>query len=60
MTIQLPVPDGLSTDNLHLVTLDEDGQLEAAEFQVLSLEDGDYIQFTARHFSPYGLSLIHI
>ena len=55
MTIQLPVPDGLSTDNLHLVTLDEDGQLEAAEFQVLSLEDGDYIQFTARHFSPYGL-----
>ena len=55
MTIQIPVPDGLSTDDLHLVTLDEDGQLEAAEFQVLSLEDGDYIQFTARHFSPYGM-----
>lgn len=55
MTIQFPVPDALSTDGLHLVTLDEDGQLEAAEFQILSLEDGDYIQFTARHFSPYGM-----
>ena len=55
MTIQFPAPDALSTDGLQLVTLDEAGQLEAAEFQILSLEDGDYIQFTARHFSPYGM-----
>lgn len=55
ITIQIPKPDGISDDGLHLVTLDSDGQLEAVEFQIVNMEDGDYLQFTAKHFSPYGL-----
>lgn len=54
VTILMPKPDTLNENGLHLVTLDSDGQLEAVEYQVLSLEDGDYIQFMAKHFSPYG------
>lgn len=44
-----------SSENLHVVTLDQDGQLEAVEHRIVSLEDGDYIQFTASHFSPFGI-----
>lgn len=54
ITVLMPKPAG-SADGLHLVTLDGDGQLEAVEFQIVNLEDGDYIQFTTSHFSPYGL-----
>ncbi len=55
ITVQIPKPAGLSTDSFHLVTLDGDGQLEAVEYQIVNLEDGDYIQFKTRHFSPYGI-----
>lgn len=55
ITIQIPKPQGISGDGLHLVTLDSDGQLEAVEYQIVNLEDGDYIQFRTKHFSPYGL-----
>ena len=55
ITIMLPLPDGCSTENLHMVTLDSDGQLEAVEYQILNLEDGDYIQFKTNHFSSYGI-----
>lgn len=55
ITVRIPEPEGMSGEEFHLVTLDSDGQLEAVEYQVVNLEDGDYIQFTARHFSPYGI-----
>lgn len=55
VTIQMKKPEGLSKEGLHLVALDSDGQLEAVEFQIVELEDGDYIQFMTKHFSPYGL-----
>lgn len=55
ITVQIPAPVKVSEDGFHLVTLDADGQLEAVEYQILELEDGDYIQFVTRHFSPYGL-----
>ena len=37
------------------MALDEDGQLEAVEHQILELEDGEYLQFTTSHFSPFGI-----
>lgn len=55
VTVQIPMPSGLGSEGLHVVTLDEDDQLEAVKYQIVNLEDGDYIQFTARHFSPYGI-----
>ena len=54
ITVLMPKPAG-SSEGLHVVTLDGDGQLEAVEFQIVNLEDGDYIQFTTSHFSPYGI-----
>lgn len=55
VTVLIPKPSGVSADGLHMVALDEDGQLEAIEHQVLELEDGEYIQFTTNHFSSYGM-----
>ena len=55
VTVQIPMPSELGSEGLHVVTLDEDDQLEAVKYQIVNLEDGDYIQFTARHFSPYGI-----
>ncbi len=54
ITVLIPKPAG-SADGLHMVTLDADGQLESVDFQIVNLEDGDYIQFTTSHFSPYGI-----
>lgn len=55
VTVMVPKPSGMNGENLHVVSLDGDGQLEAVEHQVLALEDGEYLQFTARHFSSYGI-----
>lgn len=55
MTVQVPLPSGIVADSMHVVTLDQDGQLEAVEYRVVSLSDGDYLQFTTNHFSPFGI-----
>lgn len=55
ITVQFPKPAQSSTEGLHVVTLDADGQLEAVDFKIVQLEDGDYIQFNASHFSPFGI-----
>ncbi len=54
-TVQVPVPSGVATGNMHVVTLDADGQLEAVDYRVVDMEDGDYLQFTTSHFSPFGI-----
>lgn len=55
ITIQIKAPMGTLEENLHVVTLDQDGQLEALEYRIVDLEDGSYIQFTTSHFSPVGI-----
>lgn len=55
ITVQVPVPEKVSAEGLNVVTLDQDGQLEAVEHRILELEDGNYLQFTTSHFSPYGI-----
>ena len=54
ITVLMPKPAG-NAEGLHVVTLDSDNQLEAVNFQIINLEDGDYIQFTTSHFSPFGI-----
>ena len=44
INVQVKMPEGLSAENLHVVTLDQDGQLEAVEHRVTELEDGNYGQ----------------
>ena len=51
----MKIPDGIVPDNLHVVTLDQDGQMEAVSHRVKELSDGNYIQFTTNHFSPIGI-----
>ncbi|MCR4990843.1 MAG: leucine-rich repeat domain-containing protein, partial [Lachnospiraceae bacterium] len=55
VTVTLPLPKNIITSNLHMVSLDEDGQLEAVEYSITGEEDNKYISFECRHFSPYGL-----
>ncbi len=56
VNIQIKMPSGFSSsDDLHVVTLDQDGQLEAVEHRIVQSEDGDHIQFTTNHFSPFGI-----
>ncbi|MDE6186266.1 MAG: leucine-rich repeat domain-containing protein, partial [Lachnospiraceae bacterium] len=55
INVSFKMPEGLLADNLHVVTLDQDGQLEAVEHRIVSMEDGDYIQLTTSHFSPFGI-----
>jgi len=44
-------PSGISIENLHIVALDEDGQLENVVYQIT--EDGK-VKMNLTHFSPYG------
>lgn len=53
--VELAVPDGISTDRMHVVTLDEDGQLEAVNYEVTENNGENKICFTTSHFSPYGI-----
>ena len=55
ITIQVPVPSGTSIEDMHVVTLDQDGQIEAVENRIIDMEDGDYLQFSTSHFSPFGI-----
>lgn len=55
ITVQIPKPEKKKAEGLHVVTLDEDGQLEAVNYQLLTLEDGEYIRFNTNHFSPFGI-----
>lgn len=53
--VTLPIPNGVGEENLHVVCLDEDGQLEEVDSRVVSADGMNAVTFTARHFSPYGI-----
>ncbi|MCR4788591.1 MAG: leucine-rich repeat domain-containing protein [Lachnospiraceae bacterium] len=53
--VTLPLPKNIVTSNLHMVSLDSDGQLEAVDYSIVGEGDEKYITFECRHFSPYGL-----
>ena len=55
ITVTMPLPEGLGTDNLHVVCTDENGQLEDIPYELNQEAGSTYIQFTNNHFSPYGL-----
>ena len=53
--ITMPLPAGVLQDNLHVVCLDEDGQLEEVDSRIVSLDGEDAVAFQAAHFSSYGI-----
>ena len=55
ITVQVPIPAGASVQGMHVVTLDQDGQMEAVEHRIVEMEDCNYLQFTTSHFSPFGI-----
>ena len=54
-TVELSISEGISTDQMHVVTLDEDGQLEAVNYEITESNGENKIRFTTSHFSPYGI-----
>lgn len=53
--ITMPLPGGVLSDNLHVVCLDEDGQLEEVDSRIVSVDGKDGVTFQAAHFSYYGI-----
>ncbi len=55
MEITIPMPDGIGKDNLHVVCLDENGQLEEVDSRVSDVNGTECIVFQTNHFSYYGV-----
>lgn len=53
--ITMPLPSGVLPNNLHVVCLDEDGQLEEVDSRMVSVNGKDAVAFQAAHFSDYGI-----
>ena len=53
--ITMPLPSGVLQENLHVVCLDEDGQLEEVDSRIVSADGQDAVAFQAAHFSAYGI-----
>lgn len=53
--ITMPLPQGVLTENLHVVCLDSDGQLEEVDSRIVSVDGQDAVAFMAAHFSAYGI-----
>ena len=53
--ITMPLPSGVLQENLHVVCLDEDGQMEEVDSRIVSLDGRDAVAFQAAHFSAYGI-----
>ncbi len=52
LVVTMPVPAGLSTKSLKIVTIDSDGQLEGLTYNYN--DETDCITFETNHFSPYA------
>lgn len=54
-SVEIAIPIENADEELHVVTLDKDGQLEALEHRLTEFEDGTYLQIVTNHFSPIGI-----
>lgn len=54
-TITIPKPNGVLTENLRVVCLDEDGQLERVDSHIVTVDGRPCVQFQANYFSVYGI-----
>ena len=55
MTVTIPKPKGILAENLKVACLDEDGQIEHVESRLVTVNGETCVQFTASHFSVYGV-----
>ncbi len=54
LNVKIPLPQSVTKNNLHVVCLDNDGQLESVDFTTEDINDISYVTFSCEHFSPYG------
>ncbi len=55
MEVTIPMPKGIGEENLHVVCLDNNGQLEEVKSRIEEKDKAKYIVFEANHFSDYGI-----
>lgn len=55
LTVVLPVPDALRSQNLGLYTLDRNGQLEVLSVERVSYEGAECLRFKTNHLSLFGI-----
>lgn len=53
-TVKIKTTDDFSADNLHVVSLDQDGQMEALSYEIVESDQSTYVVFSTNHFSPFG------
>lgn len=55
MTVTIPLPDQMGEENLHIVSVDRNGQLENRSFDLVEKNGVTGIQFTTNHCSNFGI-----
>lgn len=55
LTVMVPLPKEIKGNTVHVVTLDEDGQLEKLASVLKEMDGKDYIQFSTTHLSTFAI-----
>ena len=55
MEISVPVPSNIKGNTMHVVVLDEDGQLEKLASSLETIEEKDYIRFSTNYLSTFAI-----
>ena len=55
LKITVPVPKNIEGNRVHVVTMDQDGQLEKVQSDVITDTSGDKISFTTKHLSVFAI-----
>ena len=55
LTVTVPLPTEIKGNTVHVVTLDEDGQLEKLASALKTIDGKDYIQFSTTHLSTFAI-----
>ena len=53
--VTVPLPTEIKGNTIHVVTLDEDGQLEKLACEILTLDGKDYVHFSTNHLSTFAI-----
>lgn len=55
LTVTAPLPSEISGNTIHVVALDEDGQLEKLSSSLEKIDRKDYVKFSTNHLSTFAI-----
>ena len=55
MEMCVPIPNNIKGNTIHVVVLDEDGQLEKLGMALETIDEKDYIRFSTNYFSTFAI-----